>query len=162
MGDKSMALPQADRAGGLRPEPAAQSQPKALIPSAIEIDLRNLSQEHLAQCLPKMGMCSYAAPCIIGTLLPVENRERLDNYEELEAAFDGLGGTGIDDLIKSGIITIPDGQYDLACALQAAFDGGREDELRRLVLAAQGTEAGTATTGTGVVHDGPVAESDAS
>lgn len=36
MTNDDMALPPAeDRAGGLRPEPAAQSQPKALIPSAI-------------------------------------------------------------------------------------------------------------------------------
>lgn len=39
MTNDDMALP-ADRAGGLRPEPAAQSQPKALIPSA-ESSLRD-------------------------------------------------------------------------------------------------------------------------
>lgn len=38
----SGAHPQADRAGGLRPEPAAQSQPKALIPCACGASLNRL------------------------------------------------------------------------------------------------------------------------
>jgi len=40
-----------------------------------KIDLNDLTQAHLDECRPHMGVEAYKAPCVIGTLLPKEVRE---------------------------------------------------------------------------------------
>lgn len=107
----------------------------------IHIDLRNLSEEHLAQCLPHMGECSYEGPCIIGTLVAPDKRAGLDDYEAMLIDIPDLGGTGIDDLIASGVVTVPEGQKELAQKLQLAFDCSRINEVRSIVAQAQGMAA---------------------
>lgn len=103
----------------------------------IEIDLRNLSEEHLAQCLPHMGKCRYAAPCIIGTLMPPGRRAEFDDPEVMEREF-GSFDTTIGLLLSCGAVVMPKDQWDLAEALQNAFDTGDQLLLRKLLAQAQG------------------------
>lgn len=95
----------------------------------IQIDLRNLTQNHLDACLPHLGACSYAAPCIIGTLIPEDQREHMDLARDPKAgAF-----LTIDELVKQGLIQFPDAiQERAARRLQEAFDESNADELLSL------------------------------
>lgn len=78
----------------------------------IHIDLRDLTDEMIEQALPHMGDCKYVSPCIIGTLLPPEKR----------IEFDSPNVPGIAFLIADKAVEFPDGQKDIACQLQSAFD----------------------------------------
>lgn len=40
----------------------------------IKIDLRDLTPAHLEEAKPHMGRCRYDSPCIIGSLIPEEQR----------------------------------------------------------------------------------------
>lgn len=92
-------------------------------PMSIQIDLRQLTQEHLNQCEPHAGRCHYAAPCIIGTLVPEDQRANLD---------EPTGFASIDSLVDDSYLTIPEDQIDAAIELQAAFDLGDWDQVREL------------------------------
>ena len=79
----------------------------------IPLDLRDLDDAKVAEAMPHMGECKYAAPCIIGTLIPVEMRAGLDGYDPPNIA----------TLIQKGRFDFPDdAQRKLAFNLQAAFD----------------------------------------
>ena len=88
----------------------------------IMLDLRNLTDEKVAEAMPHLGECFYSSPCIIGTLLSPEDRVRFDNCN-------GELGDGMEDqpmigkLMKMGFVKFPDGrQALLARNLQASFD----------------------------------------
>lgn len=87
---------------------------------AIHIDLRNLTQAHVDEVLPYMGECSYASPCIIGTLVPKEHREYLDKCREAS------GSPELTVLVNSGKVTVQDGQLGEATHLQDTFDGSAD------------------------------------
>jgi len=87
----------------------------------IKIDLRDLTDAHVAQALPHLGKCSYSAPCIIGTLLTQDARERFD-----KSSIIGLS-SAVGGLIEDGLLTLPDEQRVLATALQRAFDSGKRE-----------------------------------
>jgi hypothetical protein len=78
----------------------------------IVIDLNNLTQDHLDECRPHLGVSRYRAPCIIGTLIPQEERE--DSFFPQGA---GINSASILDYLT----VIPDQMDDLK-ALQSCFD----------------------------------------
>lgn len=101
------------------------------LPEPVKLDLRNLTQAHIDEALPKIGQCKYAAPCIIGTLMPEDVRERFDNTDEngLMAGLVGASGYQLDqnpvigELVSQDLVEFPDDrQRDLASELQMAFD----------------------------------------
>lgn len=101
----------------------------------IHIDLRNLSQEHLAQCKPALGCCSYDGPCVIGTLIQPDRRER-------------LGNSDVGFMVRFKHFTTVEGQLGDLIEIQEAFD--KDDWLKVERIAAkyigQGIEAGTVET----------------
>lgn len=82
----------------------------------IKINLLDLTEAHLKEALPHLGACHYASPCIIGTLIPVEHRERLDNHGE-------FGSPMINQLVKEGVVEFADErQARIAANMQTRFD----------------------------------------
>lgn len=81
----------------------------------IHIDLCDLTPEILQQVKPNMGLCSYTSPCIIGALMPADQRP--------------IETMGIDYFISTREVTIPDYQREDAHALQRAFDGGNWERV---------------------------------
>lgn len=82
----------------------------------IKIDLRDLTPEHLEECRPHLGACHYTAPCIIGTLM--KPGERHDNPY-----------IGIDCLLRSGRVHMPEDQQEDALKMQTAFDSSRWNDV---------------------------------
>lgn len=82
----------------------------------IKIDLRDLTQAHLDECAPVLGQCYNTAPCIIGTLMTLEERQ----YRPCGSVL---------TLRSDGILEIPDDQLKDAVDLQRAFDQSRWDVL---------------------------------
>ena len=78
----------------------------------LKLDLNDLTDEKIAEARPHMGKCRYATPCIIGTLIPPEERLFFDNFDD----------TSIDHLVRAGRVQFPPGQMPLAVKLQLAFD----------------------------------------
>jgi hypothetical protein len=79
----------------------------------ILIDLDNLTWEMVEEALPHMGTGQYTAPCIIGVLLTVEDRERLDDTAPVR------------DLISAQRLAFPTPeQATEAPKLQRLFDSG--------------------------------------
>ena len=79
----------------------------------IKIDLNNLTQKHLDECKPHVGnRCTYSAPCIIGTLIPVNER----------GACDAHSSSSIGTLVTYDVLKVPAEQLDDARKLQSAFD----------------------------------------
>lgn len=81
----------------------------------IHLDLRDLTDAHLAEALPHIAACRYSAPCIIGSLLTPEQRTLLDNVTPHNI-------DNVDSLVAKGFITFPEGQLELATSLQDFFD----------------------------------------
>lgn len=84
----------------------------------VHIDLRNLTQEHLAQCKRHMGACSYDAPCVIGALIPVGRRG--ERWLDAETA------------LKRGQFIAPADQHDDICAMQRSFDASLWSHVERI------------------------------
>lgn len=101
--------------------------------TAYQLDLRDLDDEKIDEALPHMDICTYRAPCIIGTLMPEYLRDSCDEADMGTPA-------GIDKLVSEGIISFPDEvQSDLASKLQGAFDNSDRElfwecigEIRKL------------------------------
>ena len=92
----------------------------------IHIDLRNLSQEHLAQCKPHcvpLGEGRYDLPCVIGTLMSPEVRTDIQKK---------YGETCVEAHVKEGVFSFPEGQADIADRMQQAFDKGNWPEVERI------------------------------
>ena len=87
----------------------------------IKIDLRDLTDAHVEQALNRRGQCLYTAPCIIGTLIPEDQRERLDNFDLSLERVPHMQPK-IEELVAAGHIVMPEGQTELATKLQTAFD----------------------------------------
>lgn len=83
----------------------------------IKIDLRTaLTDEVVAEALPHLGECKYAAPCIIGAMIPADLRAKLDDDDA-----DAL--TSVVHYLSIGAIEFASKeQANLACDLQDAFD----------------------------------------
>ena len=92
---------------------------------AHEISLDGLTQQHVNECAPNIGKCSYAAPCIIGTL-----------FDGIPENYDGLS---IEVLVEDGLVSMPASQLQEAVALQEAFDCNDQSRLSML-LAVRGLE----------------------
>lgn len=85
----------------------------------ILIDLDNLTREMVEEALPHLGKCDYAAPCIIGALVPVDARVTLDGTKT-----DGLS-SAVYWLVASKIVSFPNAdQRREAQVLQDRFDSG--------------------------------------
>ena len=102
----------------------------------IKLDLRNLTDEMIAEAAPFMGACSYQAPCIIGTLMTVAER------------FNTVGTIG--SLVWDKKIKFPSqDQVYLAERLQQAFDIGAHDAyeaaLNEVRALRDSAETGTAS-----------------
>lgn len=84
----------------------------------ISLDLKNLP------AIPPdltLGACKYNAPCIIGSLMTVEERQKLvDENHNISR---------IMTLVEDGVIYFPRGQANLAYKLQRAFDDGDTNPL---------------------------------
>lgn len=83
----------------------------------IKLDLRDLTRDRIAEAFEEPGRCRYAAPCIIGTLIPAALRGEVDD----------IAGPNNDvtSLVDAGIFEFPnDEQRKDADRLQARFDGG--------------------------------------
>lgn len=92
---------------------------------SVAIDLRELTDRRLRTALETMGKaCLYTAPCIIGTLIERGDRKQLDHADVDE--------TSVAELVKAGLLVVPDDQFDAACALQAAYDNRDKAALREL------------------------------
>lgn len=99
-------------------------------PYPIKIDLRDLTQAHLDEAVPHMGKCSYASPCIIGSLIPVEHREAFDNRNRELKEHGILSQPTVGILAHAKLIEFADPeQQDAAAELQEYFDNDREDNL---------------------------------
>ena len=88
-------------------------------PALVHIDLRALTPAHLEEARPFMGSCDYAAPCIIGTLIPPGFRRH-------------FGGCGIGWLVMTKDIIVPEEQHDDIRRLQRAFDHGEWEEVEKI------------------------------
>jgi hypothetical protein len=89
----------------------------------IKIDLKDLTQAHFDAALPHLGACRYASPCIIGTLIPEDQRADLDKKGE-------HGNPTVRELIREGLLELPDGQFNVAVRLQSAFDNGEAQDFQ--------------------------------
>ncbi len=88
---------------------------------AIPLDLRDLDDAKVAEAMPHIGECKYAAPCIIGTLIPVKDRRRLE-------------GKAVRGLAESEAISFPSAdQVALAQRLQGAFDWHNVDAFNAIL-----------------------------
>ena len=87
----------------------------------IHIDLRDLTPEKLAECKPHMGERWYSAPCVIGTLVPEDERGRMDAAE---------GSIGV--LLRWGTVTMPEDQQNDAFLLQYSFDDRHWPTVERI------------------------------
>ncbi len=90
------------------------------MPIPVRIDLRNLTQAHVALAMDGLGLYLYSSPCIIGTLMTPEERARLDSDEnrEDEEVLD------VAELSERGLLEMPDDQLYSAIVLQNAYDSG--------------------------------------
>jgi len=79
-----------------------------------KIDLNDLTQAHLDEARAKLGMQTYRAPCIIGTLIPKEVREDPDFPQSA-----GINGERIKQFVE-----YPLEQFDDLTKLQDRFDSG--------------------------------------
>lgn len=82
----------------------------------IKIDLRDLTPEKLAECKPHLGECTYAAPCVIGTLMSPSERSRHSNCS---IAF------------YPDVKLLAEQEGDVV-AIQDAFDGGDWGRVKRI------------------------------
>lgn len=103
--------------------------------SPLKLDLNNLTAAHLAAAEPNChalgAICEYAAPCIIGTLIPEDQRLRLDNHnDELGDNFGEQPQIG--SLIDAGLVEFPEGQRADAEQMQTAFDSGNWEQVVEL------------------------------
>jgi hypothetical protein len=106
----------------------------------IKLDLNDLTQERVDEATPHLGIgCTYAAPCIIGTLVPVKLRETLDEGELFCADEPDVAITDstVTTLALEGYFEFPEGQREEAQELQTAFDNGNAVYLE-LLLAKRG------------------------
>lgn len=87
----------------------------------IDLNLDNLTKEHVLEALPTMGCCRYDAPCIIGTLMTPEERACVAHQ-----------GQGVLGLVYDGAATLPEEQYDEADRLQMVFDSGNRAKFLAL------------------------------
>ena len=92
------------------------------MPNTIHIDLRNLTPEMLAEAKPRMGYNTYNAPCVIGVLVPKEERRKLDGREF----------SSVLRLSQEGLLSFPTNQLPHAVALQEAFDQSRWADVEKL------------------------------
>jgi hypothetical protein len=73
-----------------------------------------------------LGQCSYASPCIIGTLIPEHRRDEFDNFNDELRTPDGYMMDSqpiISELVAQDLVAFADQtQVVLATTLQAAFD----------------------------------------
>jgi hypothetical protein len=90
----------------------------------LKLDLYELTQAKLDEAGEHCGdLCRYAAPCIIGTIVPADQRERLDAFDD----------SSILSLVKEGEVEFPDTAQRMdAIAMQRAFDCGNWDEVLQL------------------------------
>lgn len=93
----------------------------------INLDLRNLTQAHIDEALPHIGGCRYNDPCIIGTLIPVDQRKAFDTYGP-------EGPSSVENLIDVGQFRFPEGEQEWAASeIQEAFDGAEREWFLELV-----------------------------
>ena len=83
---------------------------------SINIDLRNLTPDMLAECRPFAGSADYAAPCVIGVLMNPADRSRVAKKA------DTTSNDSVASFVGQGIITVPEDQLDDVKAIQLAFD----------------------------------------
>src|SRR5688572_14698257 len=92
----------------------------------IRIDLNNLTQKDFDIARANMNGaegCNYAAPCIIGTLMP----------EGVRGPFDELGTSTIAYLMRNDLVSVPEDQQHDAILMQSAFDSASLNRLAELV-----------------------------
>jgi hypothetical protein len=88
----------------------------------IEIDLDDLTPAKVRRALKNVGDARYAAPCIIGTLIPAQRRRALDRLDDYR----------IGSLVRRGVVKFAKpGQARTAATLQDRFDSGEPDWFRR-------------------------------
>jgi hypothetical protein len=100
----------------------------------LQLDLNNLTPQHLEQCKPYLGRCNYTSPCIIGTLIPEKDRRRLDNKRDQISRKHPSKfipkQPSIGQLIDVGEVSFPNLiQQKAAEELQDRFDNGTWDEV---------------------------------
>jgi hypothetical protein len=97
----------------------------------LQLDLNNLTATHLAEAKPHCGdFCRYRAPCILGTIVPEEQRETLDNTD---LTHPDLPDSAIGTLLQNRFVSFPNkSQEHDAIAMQAAFDAGSWDEVEQI------------------------------
>lgn len=100
----------------------------------VELDLRR-DLPKVVEALPALiasmergnQACEYAAPCVIGAMVPQARRHDLDNAET------GSDDTYIGTLVRDGIVSVPTGQIADFVSLQRAFDSLDAARLRRVL-----------------------------
>lgn len=99
----------------------------------ITIDLKTaLTDEAIEAARPHVGACNYAAPCIIGAMVPPDHRRALDKVRDYDCS---PGPTTVDTLVEMGVLGFADSrQVELATMLQDTFDNGTGEDFERMVL----------------------------
>lgn len=82
-----------------------------------KINLNDLTQAHLDEAMAQLGMNTYRAPCIIGTLIPKDVREDVTFPQHT-----GINGDHIKEFVE-----FPPEQLDDLTELQDRFDNGDWD-----------------------------------
>lgn len=90
-------------------------QPLATIDLTRDLPKVREQWDALMQALPAKK-CFYAAPCVIGAMVPVELRAKLDRLAD---------GDGVTEVLKQGWLAAPAKQRLDISRLQIAFDNGR-------------------------------------
>ena len=91
----------------------------------ITIDLtKDLTIDRIKEALPHMKACKYSAPCIIGSMIPVELRAALDDTNNKEDS-PNVGSLLLHDVL---VFAHPNQAFD-AASLQRTFDAGRRAEF---------------------------------
>ncbi len=96
----------------------------------IHLDLRrDLTQAAIDAARPNLGKCKYAAPCIVGAMIPDEaERKRLD-----AVVHDGHAEVEIETLVVQGLVSVPDDQREDFARLQCTFDNSDDNHFQDIV-----------------------------
>lgn len=80
------------------------------------LDLRNLTEDIIAEAMPHLGVYMYTAPCIIGAMVPAECRDEMIGLARWEPE-------------EWTTVRFPEEQRELAGRLQLAFDIANTKDL---------------------------------
>lgn len=99
--------------------------------SVLQLNLNDLTLDKLAEAKPHCGeFCRYIAPCIIGTIVPEDQREALDNADTQNPCLDD---SAVGTLAENQLIRFPTVEQEAdAIEMQQSFDAGDWDRVEHI------------------------------